>query len=185
VDYARQPKPAYYVIRRELAPLTVGLARTPSGAAAWAVSARTETIHAELVVQSYDLDGTPLFTDRRNISLQPNQATELGPIAFEQNGSTVVAARLLVGGAFAARTMLWPEPFKYLMLPDPEITVERLSDDQVRVSANRPAKGVWLQAGDGVTWSDNMFDLVPNDPQTVTVHRLGAEQIQVQWLRSS
>ncbi len=185
VDYARLPKPAYYVIRRELASLTVGLTRTPNGAAAWAVNGRTEIIEAELIVQGYDLHGALVFTERRTVTLHPNQATELGPVAFEQNGTTVVAARLLVDGVIAARTTVWPEPFKYLALPDPQITVERLNDDQVRVSTNRPAKGVWLQAGDGVTWSDNMLDLLPNDPQTLSAHGLGAQQLDVQWLGSS
>ena len=71
-----------------------------------------------------------------------------------------------------------------MTLPDPNITVERLGDDQVRVSAARPAKGVWLQAGADAVWSDNMLDLLPDDPQTITVQDVGDRQIDVQWLRS-
>jgi beta-mannosidase len=97
----------------------------------------------------------------------------------------VVAARLLVGGEVVARTTLWPEPFKYLTLPDPNITVERLDDDQVRVSATQPAKGVWLDAGADTVWSDNMLDLLPDDPQTITVQGVGDQQIDVQWLRAA
>lgn len=182
VDYARQPKAAYYVIRRELAPLTVGLARTPDGAEVWAVNARTEAVDATLLVQGYDLDGTEIFRRQLNMTLAPNRGTELGTIAFDQTSSMVVAARLYVGNTVVARATLWPEPFKYLAWPDPEITITRLDDNHVQVRAVRPAKGVWLACGEGVVWGDNMLDLLPDDPQVVSMRGAIDHAIEVRWV---
>jgi beta-mannosidase len=80
-----------------------------------------------------------------------------------------------------ARAALWPEPFKYLRLPDPEIEITRLGD-QVRLRAARPAKGVWLEAGDAVSWNDNFLDLLPGDELTVTAEGLGDDMPAVRWL---
>ena len=62
------------------------------------------------------------------VSLPPNQALELGPLALDLSGDKVLAARLLIDGAVAARAALWPEPFKYLDLYDPGLEIARLGD---------------------------------------------------------
>ncbi len=185
VDFARRPKPAYYTIRRELAPLTVGLARVTEGAAAWAVNATRDTVAGDLFVQGYGADGAALFAHERHVTLEPNRATELGVIDYDltPDAPLVVAARLMVRGEVVARATLWMEPFKYVTMPDPEIVVER-EGDHVPLRATRPAKGVWLEAGDGVEWSDNMLDLLPGDPQTVTARGLGDQPLRVRSLWS-
>jgi len=186
VDFARRPKPAYYTVRRELAPLTVGLARATEGAAAWAVNATRDTVEGDLIVRGYGADGAELFTHERRVTLDPNRATELGAIDYDlaRDAPLVVAARLVVRGDVVARATLWAEPFKYVTMPDPAITLER-EGDRVRLRVTSPAKGVWLEAGDGVEWSDNMFDLLPGDPQTATARGLGDQPLQVRSLWSS
>ena len=82
-----------------------------------------------------------------------------------------------------ARAVAWPEPFKYLALPEPAIEVARTGDQTLRVRAARPAKGVLLAAGDGVAWSDNLLDLLPSDEQTVVACGLGDSEVRVRWLR--
>jgi len=186
VDYARRPKPAYYTVRRELAPLAVGLARATEGAAAWAVNATRDTVEGGLIVRGYGADGAEVFTHERRVTLDPNRATELGAIDDDppRDALLVVAARLIVRGAVVARATLWAEPSKYVTMPDPEIALER-EGDHVRLQATRPAKGVWLEAGAGVEWSDNMLDLLPDDPQTVTARGLSDQPLEVRSLWSS
>jgi beta-mannosidase len=46
----------------------------------------------------------------------------------------------------------------------------------------RPVKGLWLDGGDGVQWSDNLLDLLPDEEVTITATGLGAAEIQVRWL---
>jgi len=186
VDFARRPKPAYYTIRRELAPLAIGLARAPEGAAAWAVNATRDTVEGDLVVRGYGAGGAALFVHERRITLEPNRATELGTIDYDvtRDAPLVMAVRLIVRGEVVARATLWAEPFKYVTLPDPEIALER-DGDRVRLRVTSPAKGVWLEAGDGVEWSDNMLDLLPGDPQTVIARGLGDQPLRVRSLWSS
>ena len=183
VDFARRPKPAYYTIRRELAPLAIGLARAPEGAAVWAVNATRDTVEGDLVVRGYGADGAELFAQERRVTLDPNRATELGAIDYglTRDAPLVVAARLVARGEVVARATLWVEPFKYVTMPDPEIALKR-DGDRVQLHVTRPAKGVWLAAGDGVEWSDNMLDLLPRDPQTVTARGLGDQLLHIRSL---
>lgn len=181
VDYARRLKPAYHAVRRELAPLVVGVVQGDGGTEVWAVNATARTIEATLHLQAYDLDGERLFSHSSAALLGPNQATELGTYAMAEEPA-VVGARLLAGDEVLARATAWPEPFKYLTLADPDITVERCGNDELRIQAVRPAKGLWLMAGDGVTWSDNMLDLLPGDPQIVTAQGLHGNRIDARWL---
>jgi beta-mannosidase len=183
IDYALRLKPAYYALRRQLAPLAVGLARTAGGAEAWAVNGTLAPIEAELELRAWTLNGELAAERRQVVALSPNRATELGMFDFDADAQLVCGARLLVRGEVVAREVAWPEPFKYLALPDPAIVFERMGDEALRLWATRPAKGVLLAAGDGVAWSDNLLDLLPGDEHTIVARGLGDREVRVRWLR--
>src|SRR6185436_2011052 len=163
VDYALRVKPAYFVVRREMAPVSVGLARTANGAEVWAVNSSLTAKEVELNLRAWTFSGEQVAGDRRKVTLLPNQATELDGFNVKAPAEgVVVSARLLdPEGTVIARAALWPEPFKYFKFPDPEIEVKNLEGDQVRLRVKRPAKSVLLSAKHDVTWSDNMLDLMP------------------------
>ncbi len=182
MDASLHLKPAWYVIKRELAPLVVGLARTAGGAEVWAVNGRQTALEAALVLRLFRLDGQQVREERRQIVLPPNQAAALGTFAYDGESPLVAGAQLLVQGTVMARAALWPEPFKYLTLPDPELELTRLDESKLHLRVARPAKGVWLWA-EGVRWSDNMLDLLPGDEQIISAQGLGMSEVQARWLR--
>ncbi len=176
-------KPAWYVIKRELAPLVVGLARSPDGGAeVWAVNGLPMMLEVELALFLWRLDGQQAHEERRQIVLPANQATELGRFPFDEESLLVASAQLLAQGRVMARAALWPEPFKYLSLPDPELVVTPLDGNRLRLRVARPAKGVWLWAGSEARWSDNMLDLLPGDEQMITAQGVGTLEVQACWL---
>lgn len=182
IDSALRLKPAYYAIRRELAPLALGLAQTRAGAQVWAVNQHPETITAHLVTTAWALDGNLASSDERAVTLPPHQATELGEFRYEVNRQLVVGARLFNASTLLARATLWPEPFKYLALPEPNIALTR-AGDHLTLRATKPAKGVWLEAGDGIGWSDNLIDLLPGEDYAITTTGLGDKAVMMRWLR--
>lgn len=182
VDYYLRPKPACAVIRRCLAPLSLGLARAGDGADVWAVNGTQQPVAAQLELRTWTLAGDAVVVERAQVTLPPNRATELGSFGFDPGGALVLDARLRVGDAVVARQALWPEPFKYYQLPDPLIVVDLVGDETIRLRALRPAKGVLLSAGDGVAWSDNLLDLMPDDEQVVVARGLGDRPVQLRWL---
>jgi beta-mannosidase len=137
-----------------------------------------------LEVNIWSLTGESVASERTQVVLAPNQSSELREIEDQLSETHIVAVRLIKDGTVIARAALWPEPFKYLALPDPEIVVEHLEHNAIRVQVKRPAKGVWLSAGDGVSWSDNMLDVFPNDPQVIVATGLAHDApVQVRWLK--
>ena len=184
VDYELRPKPAYYVVRRELAPLVIGIARQGTrNAAIWAVNSTSASMEIEIVVRRWTLDGSLIDERKQTVALLANQATELGNVSFRDEEKQVLCVHLLHQGEIVSRAALWPEPFKYLPLPDPQIHVQRISPTTLEVCTQRPAKGVWLEAGDSVRWSDNMLDLLPDDPYRIAVSDLNEADIQIRSLR--
>ncbi len=182
VDYALRPKAAYYGVRRELAPFVVGLVPTTHDhAELWAVNGVMTPIDAIVEVCTWTLDGTLVAEEHHVVTLLANQGTEIGHI--QRVGEHILSTCIQKDGVTIARTALWPEPFKYLSLAEPEITLERQDAHTLRIQAKRPAKGVWLSAGDGVQWSDNMLDLFPDDPQIIKVQGLEDAEIQIRSLK--
>ena len=194
VDSAMRVKPAYYAVRRELAPVVVGLARAGGEVAVWAVNSTGQTIKAQLELNTWELSGGQVDSQKTALTLMPNQATELGlfkaaggadPVVGDQVvADHVIGARLLAGDSVIARAALWPEPFKYLDLPDPQIVLAHGGED-LTLRAARPAKGVWLDAGDGVAWSDNFVDLMPGEDYPLTAAGLGERPVHMAWLGQS
>jgi beta-mannosidase len=182
VDSALRPKPAYYVVRRALAPIALGMSCGPLHAGIWLVNGTAEALEGELVVEEWTLDGRQVSASSQRARLPANEVLEVGAFAYEHQ-EHILAARLLAEGRVLARATLWPEPYKYLHLPDPGVSVEREGDDTLRVRCERPAKGVWLDAGDGVAWGDNMLDLVPGDDQVVVARGLGDREVRVRHLQ--
>lgn len=126
MDYFLRPKPAYYTIKRELRPYTVGMTRKdvktspdPLSAATftietvleiWATNSTLEAKPARLEVTAFDLHdpaATNVFL-ARDVELQPNASTELFAGALpgqptrtklsEVPKTIVVSARLLERG---------------------------------------------------------------------------------------
>jgi len=130
------------------------------------------------------------------VSLLPNQSTEfLSQTCPRRPGdkdelvcascSVLVYARLIdpVSGEVIARYADWPQPFRYLDFPDPQIQIARLaSPSRAEITVQKPAKCVVLSIrndtvsgdykgdaswGENVKWGDNALDLFPGDKRTI------------------
>lgn len=182
IDSDLRAKPAYYVIRRALAPLSLGLARGEAGRiSAWAVNQTPAPVTATLHLTAWTLAGERRGEQSVTVTLAPQRAAELEGVTLTAATDEVVGARLVVADQTAARAALWPEPFKAYEYPDPGLALH-VAAGAVQVRATRPAKGVWLEAGADVSWDDNLLDILPDDPQTVHLNGQGAGQVRARAL---
>ncbi|KAI0772055.1 glycoside hydrolase family 2 protein [Trametes elegans] len=212
VDYFLRPKPAYFAIKRELARYTVSAARKErttyadplsaafltieSVLAVWGTNAALEPRRATLEITAFDLHSDWRERSVRAVVLAPNAATELWEGALpgkpvrtkrsEVPRDIVVSVRLLdADGSVLARHSNWPEPYKYIKFPaDAALQIAVGADgERVTLSTNRPLKGVVLDVdGADAHWSDQAIDLVPDDPQVVTVKGLAGRTIHARYL---
>ncbi|KMU79204.1 hypothetical protein CISG_07567 [Coccidioides immitis RMSCC 3703] len=130
-DYYLRPKHAYYAVRRELAPIIVGLKR-PMGEASnagpdmrkidiWASNFTLETKEVQVVVKIFDIvTGEEIHVETLfdSFVLEQNQSTEITqykipPSIGDKEGTTfhlVIAAYLFESGEQIARSINWQKP---------------------------------------------------------------------------
>lgn len=164
VDYELRPKAAYYRVKRSFAPIALGMV----GAQVWAVNATARPVEAELELTAFTFDGEELAQKKRSVRLAAFQSTETGSLVdfHLPNTDMVIGARLIQNGEVIARATLWPEPPRSATYVDPGLHIQK-NGDTLTISAERPARAVLLIDGESEAWSDNMLDVLPNDPQTV------------------
>ncbi|KAK0130462.1 Beta-mannosidase B [Cadophora gregata f. sp. sojae] len=204
VDYYLRPKHAYYTVKREMAPISLGVTRKEhlipkdkhtrayidkkTEIEVWGSNLTLEDITADVVIKAFDvISGKETYskTIESAFSLPSNRSTEIAafPVPVSNPGDesrTVVAAYLYANGEQIARYINWPEPLKYVHLQKPRELKAVLSKDGkfVEVSAEVPVKGVAVECGDeGVRFGDNLVDLVPGEVVCIPVTGAGRETV--------
>ncbi|CAK7201573.1 hypothetical protein SEUCBS139899_004279 [Sporothrix eucalyptigena] len=144
VDYFVRPKPAWYMVKRAYAPISVAAERSPitrfvdedeptkaSQPPSFALFAHNTTPTSQeytLVLQAYDFATGEWVTlseeDRsRPVTLLPGQNTELGTLPPQKGwtGDSLIVLELSLkdaSGKTVARFIDWPEPYRYLEWPN-------------------------------------------------------------------
>ncbi|GFP60057.1 beta-mannosidase B [Trichoderma asperellum] len=197
-DYYLRPKLAYFTVKRELNPYTVGIKRTEhrhpkdkytrvdidvkTKLEIWASSFTLDDIKVDCVVKGWDVETAEEVFSKTIASSQQllgNQTTELAIIDLPVKtpnagleGRTIVAAYIYQDGKLLARYVDWPQPLKHVHLQQPQRLSVKLSQDSssVILSADVPVKGVALECDDeAVKFDDNLIDLVPGEEVPVRV----------------
>ncbi|KAF3764256.1 family 2 glycoside hydrolase [Cryphonectria parasitica EP155] len=149
VDYYLRPKHAYFTVKREMAPLSIGITRREhrhprdkytrvdvdvhSVIEIWGSNLTLDHVKVDCVLKAFDVEtGEETFSEKAqsDILLKENRSTEIlamdVPVVHKDKGGeearTVVAAYLIAAdgtGKQLARYVNWPEPLKYLHLQKP------------------------------------------------------------------
>ncbi|KAF7555414.1 hypothetical protein G7046_g6566 [Stylonectria norvegica] len=197
-DYYLRPKHAYFTVKREMAPISIGITRrehkhprdkytrvyinTKTQVEIWGSNLVLEDLTVDCVVKAWDVEtGKETFsqTVAPSLLLPQNRSTEIAtlevPVETPKAGleaRTVVAAYLYQDGNQIARYVNWPEPLKYLHLQKPKHLKVELAEGAtvVEISAEVPVKGVAVECEDEeVTFEDNLVDVVPGEVVRVAV----------------
>ncbi|TGO28935.1 hypothetical protein BPAE_0021g00600 [Botrytis paeoniae] len=212
VDYYLRPKHAYYTVKREMAPISLGITRkehiTPKDKYTrahftkktqieiWGSNLGLEDITADVLVKAFDvITGQETYskTIASSLLLPENRSTEIIALDVpvqtpnsDEESRTVVAAYLIQDGVHTARYINWPEPLKYVHLQKPTDLRVQLSEDAktVEISSKIPVKGVALECEDeDVVFEDNLVDVVPGEMVKVGVKGAKADtKIGVRYL---
>lgn len=211
VDVDLQRKPAYYITKRALAKVVVGMERTvtkeppyivtgypPQKHALdiWAVNGNLTELQATLKLRAFNIQSgasvaLPKDLEEQALTLAANQTTEIMNISIPDPDTTVVVAYLddTATSERLARWVSWPEPMRLLHF-SPELRIETQvseSGEKLFLSTNAPAKGVTVSVpiGEGsqdAVFDDNFIDLVPGEIVEVRVSSLGGRNVQTRFL---
>lgn len=219
VDYYLVKKPAFYAIKRAMAPLAVGVARTfhdwttrpaddlwkrntghvdPRRALTdiqfdvWVASSWLEAVEVKVVVRFISIRTGQEVRQRieRDVEVQPNGCTEvLAGCKFDWSEATttepehfVIHASLLLAHVPMSSDTSWPDPLKYLDFSERGVMVENVGPGLVKVSADKPVKGFVFSERQGIWFSDNGFDIMPEEdiPTLVRIEGVGSDE-ELAW----
>jgi beta-mannosidase len=198
VDYFLRKKPAYYAMRRVLAPIAVAVKRAHHDWSVvharpakkleyecWVVSSRTEEITAKIEVRYISIATGAEIKDKviKEVKLVANGTTEIlqGVIDNEKEEPHVLAARIWVDGELVSRDCDWPQPLKYLDFSDRGVQVT--SDaNSIHVRADKPTKGLVFEERENVLVHDSALDVVPGDEQVIKVRGLKSGEKALGWI---
>lgn len=198
VDYYLRPKHAYYTVKREMAPISMGVTRKEhlvpkdkytrayvkktTQIEIWGSNLTLKDLEVDVVVKAFDvISGKETYskTVKSGLVLPENRSTEIiamdVPVKVKDSGEEgriVVAAYLFEDGKQIARYINWPEPLKYVHLQKPKHLTADVSRDgkTVEISAEVPVKGVALECDDDdVRFGDNLVDIVPGEIVSISV----------------
>ena len=189
-DYYLRPKMAYFTVKREMAPVSIGITRrehrhpkdkytrvnieVKTRIEIWGSNLTLEDLTVDCVVKAWDVEtGKETYSGKvsEKLALPENRSTEIVAIDVPvekagEEGRTVVAAYLVRDGKQIARYVNWPEPLKYLHLQKPKELTAVLAEDEtaVEISAEVPVKGVVVESeDDNIKFDDNLVDIVPGE----------------------
>ncbi|KXT05308.1 hypothetical protein AC578_11038 [Pseudocercospora eumusae] len=198
VDYFLRKKPAYYAVRRVLAPIAVAVKREhhdwsvvharPAKSLAyecWVASSKTSDVQATVEVRYISIATGKDIKDKcvkTDVTISANGTTEIlkGTIDNVQEEPHVLAARIWVNGKIVSRDVDWPQPLKYLDFSNRDVDVIP-AGDKIVINAGRPTKGLVFEEREGILVNDSAIDVVPGDEQVVTVRGLGADDQALKW----
>ncbi|CAK3978247.1 glycoside hydrolase family 2 [Lecanosticta acicola] len=198
VDYFLRKKPAYYAVRRVLAPVAVAVKREHHD---WSVvhARPAETLTYQCWVASFKQQDILATVELRHISIATGQEIKKTSthknVKITANGTTailkgvidnvteephVLAARVWIDGELVSRDVDWPQPLKYLDFSDRQVEVLP-AGNSIIVRAAKPTKGLVFEEREGVLVNDSALDVVPGDEQVITVRGLRPQDRSLKW----
>ncbi|KAI4762453.1 putative beta-mannosidase [Aureobasidium sp. EXF-3400] len=201
IDYFQRKKPAYYAMRRVLAPIAVAVKRAhhdwsvvharpakTSSYECWVSSNGTKEVTATKVELRYISIATgkeikPALV-KKNIKITANGTTNIfgGEINNEKEESHVLAARIWIDGedGVVSRDIDWPQPLKYLNMEGRGVHVA-FDEGKITVRSEKPTKGLVFEEREGVLVNDSAIDITPGDEQVITIKGLKPGDVPLKW----
>jgi len=182
IDYYGNWKALQYYARRFYSPLLVSPHIEDDYFTVYVVSDKTNPVAADLRIRVMTFDGKVL--DEQNQSMKVDQLASkiyysqalpdlLRKLAIDP-ATVFVTTDLTVDSQTVSSNLIYLVSTKQIHLPAADIAHTITKDGEaytLTLSSNVLARSVYLTFGDSkVEVSDNYFNLLPNTPQTITLH---------------
>lgn len=181
IDSSGTPKPAYFTIKRELAPDTINLKNASGALESWVFNGHLESRHYRLERWALNLNGELLKKYTLELEALPNRSTEIPTLEHTHGLDVIWCATLYDGTKVVAQAKYFPEPYKYFTFPAAHIQLE-VQGDSLRIKTDAPVKGLWLEADRKVIWDDNFIDLMPGEERIIRAEGLNGGAVHSRHL---
>ncbi|KAF2862891.1 glycoside hydrolase family 2 protein [Piedraia hortae CBS 480.64] len=169
VDCYGVKKMSFYAVKRAFGRVVVVVRMLEGGVRCWVTTYALGGVDVTVQVRAVGIhSGEVVWAWKGDVRLTPNGTTDVDLAHGPQGGDFVLAATCWVEGRVVSRDVEWPVPLRYVHDIGRERGVKvRVNGERVVITAEKPTKGFNFEEREGVQWSDNAFDLVPEVEYTV------------------
>lgn len=183
VDYFGRWKALHYFSREIFRDYLVSFEKRDEKVAVYVISDKLFSTRAELNLVLMDFNGQILAEKTMEIMIPENSSGVYMEESLPGIDATthLLKAVLRTDQDILAENVFYFAPVKQLHLPDPEIAMEVAASENgvvIRVSSPQLVKDVYLVSDSEGFFSNNFFDLMPNEPTEIMFHpEAGTDEI--------
>jgi beta-mannosidase len=178
-DYYQKWKALQYYVKKGFSQVLVSPYEDNLKFKVGIVNDRLKPISAELRLKLIDFDGTVIWEDASLVEIPANSSEDYYDVNKwefrykyrRQIKNMLFSAELVENGKTLSKNYYYFHPFKQLNIPRPTVNYEIEKAENgynIIVETDKLAKNVYLQIADEKGFfSDNYFDLIPNEKITV------------------
>jgi beta-mannosidase len=169
VDYALRRTPAFWPVRRAMAPVNVVLAVEGDDVVVFGINETDEAVRAELRFGVMELAGRYAMDQRQAVTLPPGASTPIARVplsSWTDRAGQAPFALLTRSGKLVARNRLFEPLFKDLRWPRANVAVH-VETGRAIFTSDTFAWGVCLDLNGEQALADNFFDVYPGVPHEV------------------
>jgi beta-mannosidase len=177
IDYYGEWKALHYYAKRLYEPVIIAPRMGENEIAVFVVSDKLEVFEGDLRVRTIDLDGGEVYVNTFRVSVRPNTSgvyarlRKSDVVGGHDTSALAMVSTLTSSGVVVAENVMYFAAPKDLALKRPEIRTESKKQPdgyEIRLVSNTLAKNVVLSCEPcRGFFSDNYFDLLPNESKSV------------------
>ncbi len=175
MDYYGRWKAQQYMAKHAYEDYLISPVKEKDSIKIFAVSDAYQSTNAKMEASLINFEGKTLKTITKQLVLGENSSIEVFAlkeadwVSAEHRKRVVLHLKMTVNNKTVENNYYFEKP-KDLQLLDAFLTIRQIDAHTIEVSAKKLAKGVWLfLPGTDNTFSDNYFDLLPNEKKLIKV----------------
>ena len=175
IDYYGNWKALNYQVKRGFEQVLVSVKEEQNGYKIHVINDDLKSYEGELQVKLMDFSGNVLWEKKQLASVPTNLSIELMEVskkefyAFDLNQAVLSVA--FISGTKKANSLFYFVKPKELKIQKPTLRINPIDATTFEVSTDVLAKNVFLSSDENVFFSDNFFDLLPNQKKIITVSK--------------
>ncbi|WP_347839133.1 glycoside hydrolase family 2 protein [uncultured Draconibacterium sp.] len=187
-DYYQKWKALQYYVKKGFSQVLVSPYEEGIKYKVGIVNDRLEPLHAELRMRMVDFSGQVIWEEAHLVDIPANSSDDYFDVNKnewrykyrKQLKNVVFTAELIENGQVISKNNYYFLPFKNLNVPEPQIeyAISKAEDGfDIALKTDKLAKNVYLQIEDEEGFfSDNYFDLLPNEKATIHLKTIISEE---------
>ena len=181
VDYFGNWKAFHYQVKRSYENLLLSVQEENDSYKIYIVNDNLENTSGDLSIKNIDFSGKILLENNVKVNVKPNSSEVYYTILKKDISKNNLKNSLLkIEFNSVTKEYYFAKP-KDLKLPKPAISITKIDDLTIEITSTVLAKNVYLSTNENAHFSDNYFDILPNQVYKIRLSK-PSENIEVKSL---